>query len=246
MWRFLGLMVVMVIGVSRAGWAQPAGQGTPPGAAGPPVTHLHLSADASVPVVPDLLVADLVVQASSASAATAQDKVNALMAQGLARAKAVTGVDVRAIGYSVQLVQPDEPMAGARPGPHRLEWTAQQTLELRAAAGDQLLELVGALQGQGFAASGIDWQLSPEQERKARDAAMVEALRALRARADAAAAALDLHTDHVEDVQVDTPQVFPVRPMMAAAAAPMVAPPAASKAVQPVSSQVTADVVLRP
>jgi uncharacterized protein YggE len=240
-------MVVALFGATTMAAAQPAGQGGASASAGSATTHLHLSASASVSVVPDLLVADLAAQASSPSAAVAQEKVNALMARGLAEAKAVDGVDARAIGYSVQQVELGGQIAGARAAPRRVEWNAQQTLELRASAGDRLLELVGTLQGQGFAASGIDWQLSPEQERKAHDAAMVEALHALRARADAAAAALGLHVDRLADVQVDNPQVFPVQPMMAAAAAaPMVSPPVVTQSEQRMTSQVTADVALRP
>lgn len=208
-------------------------------------THLHIAAEGSVTVLPDLLVADLLASVTNASAAAAQHKINELMAAGLRDARAVPGVEARAIGYAVHPA--DEPVPDAAPVRPRPppRWTAEQTLELRSSQGEALLDLTGRLQALGFAATSIGWQLSPEAERKARDAAMVSALHALRDRAAAAAEALGMHVGRIQDVQVEAPSVVPFRPMVSARA--MVAaspPPAATNVAEPVTSQVSADIVL--
>jgi uncharacterized protein YggE len=236
------LVVAVLMSVSGAANAQaPSDAG--PHAAPATVTHLHLSADGSVSVPPDELVATLVATAKSPSAAAAQHQVNALMAQGLKEAQAIVGIDARAVGDSVQSAEP-LPATVERPASQRSEWVAEQTLELRSNASEQLLDLVGKLQGIGFVAAGLDWQLSPALGRKARDAAMQEALKALQARTTAAAAVLGLRLDHLQDVEVDMRDIVPVRPMMAAMRGGP--PPQATAAQQAVTSEVSADVVLRP
>ena len=210
------------------------------------VIHLHLTADAAVSVPPDVLEADLGASSTSASAAAAQRAVNTLMLRGLNEAKGITGVDARAMDYSVDPVDLDGSTAPVvLPASRRPGWTAQQTLELRSAVGEQLLDHVGKLQNQGFTVGGLDWQLSPALGRKARDAAMVEALKALQARVAAAASTLGLRVDYLQDVRVDMPEVFPPRPMMQMEAK-MDPPPSATASAQDVSSQVSADVVLQP
>ena len=125
----------------------------------PMTTTLHLSATGSVQVSPDLLVADLVSQVTAPTAATAQRRVNEMMAAGMKAARGVPKVEARAIGYSVS------PNDDKRP-----TWTAQQTLELRGSDGPTLLDLAGTLQQQGFAAASREWQLSPALRRQAHGA----------------------------------------------------------------------------
>lgn len=175
----LAAFAMLIVG-SGTPRAQPADSGA--GSIAPDgrqATHLHISADGSVSVPPDELVADLVAQASSPSAAAAQQRVNTLMAKGMKTAKATSGVEAKAIGYSVQKVEA-EPVPVGRPPAQREVWSAQQTLELRGHDGESLLDLVGKLQEEGFATSSLDWRLSPDADRKARDAAMIEALRGRR------------------------------------------------------------------
>jgi uncharacterized protein YggE len=211
-------------GVARGQSAAPEG-----------MTLLHLSASASVPASPDLLVADLVAQSTSPSAAGAQRRVNALMADGMQAARGVAGVEARAVGYSV--APTDE---------KRTAWTAQQTLELRGADGQVLLDLAGKLQERGLVATALDWQLSPALRRKAHEAATTEALKELQARAASVAATLGLHVDHATDVRLDGP-VFQPRPVFAMApmAARAAAPPQASAVPEEVTATVSADWVLR-
>ena len=87
------------------------------------------------------------------------------------------------------LLEPQDAVvpAGQRRALAKLDWQAQQTLEVRSPSGTEILGLVGKLQGVGFLVVGLYWQLSPELSREVRDEAMVKALQALRAAAAAAA-----------------------------------------------------------
>ncbi len=199
-------------------------------AAEPAPTVLHLSASAAVQVAPDLLIAELVAQSTAANPATAQRQVNTLIADGMMAARSVDGVAAQANGYSVGYTDQK-----------RTTWSAQQTLELRAADGPALLDLVGRLQQRGFLTTSLDWQLSPDLRRHAHDQATTEALKELQARAEAAASTLGLKVDHLQDVRLDSGgrQAFPVM----AARAPG---PQASQTPQDVTADVSADFALRP
>ena len=81
-------------------WVQPcfaqSAAPSPGSAVSRTATMLHLGATASVQAPPDQLVADLVAQTTSRSAAAAQRQVNALIASGMSEARAVAGVEARA------------------------------------------------------------------------------------------------------------------------------------------------------
>jgi uncharacterized protein len=202
----------------------------------PPTTLLHLTASSSVQASPDQLIAELVAQSTSPSPAEAQRAVNALMAEGMRAARAVNGLDARAIGYAVN-------PANER----RSNWTAQQTLELRGADGPVLLDLASRLQEKGFAAASLDWQLSPALRRKAHEEATMSALKELQARAATAAATLGLQIDHLQDVRLDGPPFQPRRNVAVSALSVRAAPPPQATAVpEEVTAEVFADVVLRP
>ena len=213
-----------------------AAMGQPAAASSPPETLLHLSASSTLQASPDQLVAALLAQATSTSVATAQRRVNAMVADGIKAAQDVAGVEVRTTGYSVY---PNDDK--------RATWIAQQTLELRGTDGPALLDVVGKLQGQGLATSSLDWRLSPALRRKAHNEATTTALRELQTRADAAAAALSLHVDHLRDVRLNASepqprQPFPARAMNAA----VMAAPQVTAASEDVTAEVSAEVVLRP
>jgi uncharacterized protein YggE len=207
-------------------------QQSPPSSA---ETLLHLSAGGSVQTAPDQLVADLLAQDTSPSAAEAQRRVNALVAQGMEAAQSVSAVEARAIGYGVSPA--DE---------KRTRWLAQQTLELRSTDGTTLLDLTGRLQVQGFVTASLDWQLSPTLRRKAYAEATTIALKALQEQATAAATALGLHVDHLKDVRLQPQGLRPIRPMMAMAARASAPAPQATAAPEDVTAEVSAEVVLRP
>jgi uncharacterized protein YggE len=166
-----------------------------------------------------------------------------MMAQGMKDSRAIDGIVARALGYSVNQIDLDEAVVPVPPHARRMGWTAQQTLEVRGKDGERLLALVGKLQDEGLAVSSLDWQLSPEFARQARDAAMVNALQALLVRADKAAQALDLKVVQLQDVRVNMQGSSPIRPMLGAQMKAMVAPQATATP-QDITSEVAADLLL--
>jgi uncharacterized protein len=201
-----------------------------------PTTLLHLSASSSIQAAPDQLATALMAQSTSSSAAEAQRSVNMLMAEGLRAARSLSGMEVRAVGYAVTPANDK-----------RTAWVAQQTLELRSADGPALLDLAGRLQAKGFAMTSLDWQLSLGLRRKTYDEATTAALKELQMRAAAAATALGLQIDHLQDVRLEGLVSQPRRPPSISAMAVRAAPPPQATAVpEEVTAEVSADVVLRP
>lgn len=193
-------------------------------------TILHLSATASVHVMPDELHAELAAQSSAASPAAAQNEVNAMIGKALAEARAVTAVTASTGAYSVWHVTDPHP-----------RWQAQQTLILTAHDGTALLDLVGKLQGQGFAVSDLGWRLAAGTEAAAREKAQAEALARLKGRAEAAAKVLDLHFAGFREIWLTPPPSPSIQPMvlMAARGAPPNAAPAEASVTATVEAAVT-------
>ncbi len=201
---------------------------------------LHLSETATVAVPPDEVASTLRAEAIAASAADAQQRVNAAMADALDRAHRVAGVEIESGGYTVWRI-------GPAPQDRTERWQAGQSVSIRGHDGAAVLKLVGELQQRGLAVNQLGWQLSEDATRDARQKALALAVKALRGRADAAAALLDLQFDSFRDVRLDAPRPMPVARMMApmaAAAAP--APPAIEASDVRVSATAEAEVALRP
>ncbi len=144
--------VVAIVALARGAWAAPnlpAPPPTPvsPGAPslsvlGPPM--LHLSASATVKVEPDELVASLQGVDIASTAIAAQRRVNELMVKAKAEAAGAAGVKTSFQDYSVDFADQNP-----------THWTAQQSVELRGAGGEQVLDLVGPLQGIGLAVADL-------------------------------------------------------------------------------------------
>jgi uncharacterized protein YggE len=195
---------------------------------------MHISASATAKVSPDKLVADLIALATAPYAVLAQRKVNTLMAVAAEDAKGASGLEASFQDYSVQFID-DRPA----------HWVAQQTLELRGANAETLLDLVGRLQAMGLAIGSLDWQVSDGRDAETLRQATIVALKTLRSEADEAAAALGLVVDHIDSLDIgEGPPVLPmVRPAFAMAAT-MPAPQSTADS-QDVTATVSADVVLR-
>ena len=210
---------------------QPALAQTAPG----PVTVLHLTATGTVQAAPDQLLAVLVAQSASASVADAQRRVNGMVAAGMQAARAVAGVEARATGYQTMPVDPP-----------RSRWEARQTLELRASDGPALLDLVSALQRQGFATAALEWHASAGRRRAAAAEAAAAALKALQDRAAQAARALGLRADHIRDVRLEERGGRPVMPMAAFAERAAAPPPQATGTPEDVTVEAVGEVELVP
>lgn len=204
-------------------------------------TLLHLAQTATVMVAPDELDATLRAQVTSANAADAQQRVNAMLADALAHARQVASVTASTGGYTVWRV-------GPTPQDRTERWEAGQTLELKSHDGAALLRLAGALQQKGLAMQQLEWRLSRPAETKAHAEATRQAISQLRGRVDDAAALLGLRFDSFKQVQLDVPKnpVFPRLMGAAAMAAPAAAPPSAVGQDVAVSATAEADAILLP
>jgi uncharacterized protein len=203
-------------------------------------TILRLSETATVMAHPDELDATVRADATAFSAAEAQRRVNSLMADAIAAAKAVPRVAINSGGYFV-----------AHPGPtpqdRRERWQANQSLILTSPDGAALLKLVGELQQKGLAVTQLSWRLSDAAARAAQAEATRKAIAALRGRAEEAANLLDLRFGSFKEVRLDGAQPLPLRMMAPMAASAAAAPPPSAEATEvTVSATAEADIVLVP
>lgn len=203
-------------------------------------TLLHLSDSETVSAPPDELDAALRAQATSGSAADAQQQVNAVIADALTHARAVPGITISTGSYFVWHVDPTPQSPSAH-------WQASQSLDLTSHDAAPLLTLVGTLQHNGMAVEGLTWRLSRAAERAAYATAMSHAITALRDQAEHAASLLGLRFVSFKDVRLGAAAPPPgprfVGAMMAAAAP---APPSAVPADVTVSATAEADAILAP
>lgn len=204
-------------------------------------TLLHLSDTETVSVMPDELAASLSAQASSATPAEAQKRVNAMIADALTHVRKVAGVTFSTGAYNVWHI-------GPTPQDHSERWQANQTLDVSSHDGTALLTLVGALQANGLAVDTLSWRLSRPAERKAHNEALREAIGALRGKATEAAGLLGLRFDSFKDVRLGqaTPPPMPRFMGAVAMAATAAPPPSAVAANVPVSATAEADAILLP
>ena len=115
--------------------------------------------------------------------------------------------------------------------------------------GAALLTLVGTLHQKGLAVSSMQWRLSRETEKKARQDATRQAVLALRGRADDAAMLMDLKFDHFRSVRLDGVEPMPMpraAPMAMARSAEAAPPPVAVAEDIPVTATAQAEAVLSP
>lgn len=210
-------------------------------------TVVNLSESADRDVTPDTIRARLMAQASSESAATAQNSVNAAMAKALDRARAL-GLEVETGGYHTYQETPPRPAslpAGSRP-PAPV-WRAQQSLVLHAREDAKLLEAVGALQNEGLLLQELGYTVSRAQQRSLQDEMFAEALQRLTARAEKAAQALGMRFEGWARVGLNGGMVQ--RPVMmktmGMAAESRAAPPVAAPGEQTVSVTVDGEAILR-
>ncbi|MEI7712574.1 MAG: SIMPL domain-containing protein [Rhodospirillales bacterium] len=202
-------------------------------------THLTIGETATVMVAPDEIAASLRAEATANSAAEVQKRVNDAIRDALAATKDSPDVTASTGGYGV--------WRWAQGGVDR--WQGGQSLNLSSHDGAALLKLVGLLQQKGMAISGLNWRLSRDASRKARQDATHKALASLRARVDEAAAALDLKFEQFASVRVDSaqpPQARMSAPMAISASLASTPPPAAVAEDTPVTASVEADAILVP
>lgn len=161
----------------------------PPAAA----TIVHLSERAERQVPRDELVLLLRVEATAKTARDAQAEINRRMPAALDEAKKVAAVKAETPAMNVYEVrEPKKPPS----------WQATETLQLRSKDFAAALALLGKLEEQGLLVSSLSFEVSRDALKGIDDALTAEALKRLRARAEAIAADMGLVVDHVRTVSV--------------------------------------------
>ncbi|MGH6915876.1 MAG: SIMPL domain-containing protein [Geminicoccales bacterium] len=204
-------------------------------------TRLVLSETASREVEQDTLVAVLSVRAESASAREAQSAVNSAMTAAIEKARAVASVRAATGGYRVHQQYDRD----GRP----TTWIAEQDLRLTGKESVPLLELVGQLQDAGLNLGGLAYELSDEARRALENDLAIEAIAAVRQRAERIAASMGMRIDAIRTVRVGgeigEPPPRPMMRMSMAESADM-APPTALPDLETVSVGVEAELTLAP
>jgi len=202
-------------------------------------TTLVLSETAAREVTQDTLVAVLAVRAEADAPRAAQAAVNQAMTAAVEKASAVAAVRAATGGYRVYQEHDRE---GQPRG-----WIAEQDLRLTARDAAPLLELAGILQDDGLLLNGLAYQLSAEARRAIEDELALEAIAALRRRADEVAAAVAMQVETIAILRVGEDAGEPIHPMMRASLAEAaVAPPVALPDLETVSTRVQAEMILAP
>jgi predicted secreted protein len=206
-----------------------------------PRTKLVMSETATREVEQDTLVAILSARGEAAAPREAQATVNSAMTAAIKKARAVASIRAATGGYRVYQERDNEGHPGA--------WIAEQDLSLTGQEAAALLELAGALQEDGLLLRGLTYQLSAEARRQVEDQLAIEAIGALRRRAEQVAGSMAMRVLAIETLRVgEAPGEPPVRPMFRAAVAEAAPapPPAALPDLETVSANVQAELVLAP
>jgi predicted secreted protein len=203
-------------------------------------TTLVLSETAAREVTQDTLVAVLAVRAEADAPRAAQAAVNQAMTAAVEKASAVAAVRAATGGYRVYQEHDRE---GQPRG-----WIAEQDLRLTAREAAPLLELAGVLQEDGLLLNGLAYQLSAEARRAIEDELALEAIAALRRRAEQVAASVAMQVETIATLRVgEVAEEPPIRPMMRTTMAEAAAaPPVALPDVETVSTRVQAELILAP
>jgi predicted secreted protein len=217
-------------------------------------TVINLSTSERVEVDQDLLVATLRYEAENKDARALQNEINTAMKKAVDMAKEKSTIKVTTQQYYVypQDFDPDPKNNGTLKKTERI-WRGNQSLEIKSATPDDVLELVGKMQDLGLVVSGLGYTLSPDKAEDTRDGLMEAALEKLKAKAGRAAKALGKSDASLLEVNVDAGGYYP-QPMMMSAMADMggsarmekMAAPVAAPGQTEITMTVSARALLKP
>ncbi len=176
-------------------------------------TIINLSATEKRTLPQDLLVASLRIEVDDKKdAGVVQKKINEAMTKALELAKKESEFKVSTGAYSVYKYD-NHVVVNKTTGETKVEsvWRGSQTIEIESKESTKLLDVVGKIQGLGFAMNNLAYTLSPEVMEKTRDELLVSALKKLTAKAEIVAKTLGKSKADLVDVNVDTGG--PVMPM---------------------------------
>jgi predicted secreted protein len=185
---------------------------------------LSLSAQASEEVPQDVVDITMFYEKEAGEPASLTDELNRHAQQALSQAKGVSGVTARTGAFSI------DPMTD-RDG-HISSWRGRTEVILESRDFAAASKLAGQM-NSAMQVGGVSFSLSPEAQRKAAEKLTTEAIKNFRAQADSAAKAFGYTGYTIRDVNVNSNNAPPPRPMFAmramAAAAPAQLPVEAGK-----------------
>ncbi len=155
-------------------------------------TSVTLSADARRTVAQDRVTATLNYEFTGKTAEEVQAKINTKMQSAKPKYDAVGGIKVSTGGYNVFKNYPPEPAPKADGTPawtseereKKAFWQGSQQLVIDGAKSDDMLQLIGGLQKDGFALQGLNFYMSRDAEDAVKDSLIAEALANIQSRAE--------------------------------------------------------------
>jgi predicted secreted protein len=217
--------------------------GVPAATAGedkPAYDRISFSVSAGTEVNNDTMTAVLFARQEGPDPAALSAEVNKAIGAALKRAKQEPGVTVQTLDY-----QTNPTYQNGRPS----GWQVRQAIRLESRSPEPLARLVGELQTT-LALGSVDYSISPEKLKEHEDRLMDEALAAFRGRAERVARDLGRTQYRIVNVQVNTVNRPPVRPMrmagMAVGEAVAAAPPAFEPGKDRVDVEVSGTIELQP
>ena len=169
-------------------------------------TIINLSATEKRTLPQDLLVASLRIEAEDKTdPAVVQKKINEAMTKALEIAKKESAFKISTGAYSVYKNE-YAVITNPKTGEQKTEskWMGSQSIEIQSKDSTKLLEVVGKIQGLGFAMNNLMYNLSPALVDQTRDELLTAALKKLVAKADIVAKTLSKSKADLVDVNVDT------------------------------------------
>lgn len=207
--RSLLLLAFLSLPAFAAETAKPAG------------TLIDFRVDVQRPVANDIGRASAYAELTGSDPADVARKVKAIIADGLAMAKAQPGITVKSGSTYTYPIY-------SKTGRIIENWRMRSELQLESRDAAALSAAVGKLQGSQLAISGINFSPAPETRRKAEDDATLEAIEAFHAKATRIAEALK-RPFKVRQMSVNAgghfPQPYPVVRSAAMMGAADAAPP---------------------
>ena len=194
--------------------------GLPVAAAEAPLRYdqIDLSAQASMEVDNDTLIAVLYAQQEGQDLSSLTDEVNLTINQAVAQAKTAEGVTVQTLGYQTSPIYQQQRLSG---------WRVRQSIRLESRQSGHLSQLLSRLQST-LALDSLSYAVSPERRKSVEDKLIEQAIDAFQRRAKLVAEQLGHKRYRLVQMSIDTsgqtPQPLRVRANMMALQSPAAAP----------------------
>lgn len=192
--------------------------------------RIHLSADASMQVANDTLVAVLYSQQEGLDTTDLADKVNRQISVAIQIAEKMENIDVKTLSYNTSPVYKKSQVSG---------WRVKQSIQLKSRDSQALSKLIGRLQST-LAVQSINYMVSDQARKTAQDELIVKALTNFETRAELISKTM--HSDKYKLIEMSVNTGYsgqPQQPVMRSMAAEAYV---ASPTLQPGKQQLTVSV----